>query len=333
MAVFALRFDFRNPAFADASMADRFTAALDMAEWADRLGFASIVLSEHHGSDDGYLPAPLPLAAAVAARTRDIAVTISAIPAPLHDPVRLAEEIAVVDLISRGRVSAVLVNGYVQDEFDMAGVTTKDRVRLTTETVRTLREAWTGKPFEFRGRSVRVTPTPFREGGPSIVLGGSVEAAARRAARIADGFMPSNPQIWEFYRDELARLGKPDPGPYFGTGTAFVHLSDDPERDWARILPFAMHEANAYGTNMAAAGTEGIGGYSTEHDADRLRESGQYRVVTPEDFVAELAAAGPYGFALFHPMMGGIPPELAWESLRLFETRVLPYVGGSGEGQ
>ncbi|GAA4991109.1 hypothetical protein GCM10023205_73720 [Yinghuangia aomiensis] len=324
MAVFALRFDFRNPDFAGTTMGERFAAALDMVEWADRLGFMAVTLSEHHGSEDGYLPAPLPLAAAITTRSRNMMINIAAVPAPLHDALHLAEEIAVVDLISQGRVGVVLANGYVQSEFDMFGVSMKDRARLTTETVHTLRAAWTGEPFEYRGRTVRVTPKPFQPGGPPIILGGSVEAAARRAARIADGFMPSSAGVWDFYRDEMVTLGKEDPGPYFGVGTEFLHLSKDPDRDWERIAPYAMHESNAYGANMAAAGTEGIGGFSVAENADALRRTGQYRVITPQQFAAELNAAGTAAFGLFHPLMGGIPPELAWESLRLFESEVLP---------
>lgn len=327
MTVFTLRFDFRNPGFADTDMADRYAAALDMAEWADGLGFAAVTLSEHHGSDDGYLPAPLTLAAAVAARTRRMVINISAIPAPLHDPLHLAEQIAVVDLLSRGRVSVVLANGYIASEFDMFGVSLRDRAALTTETVHALRAAWTGRPFEFRGRAVRVTPTPFQPGGPRISLGGSVEAAARRAARIADGFVPSWPGVWDHYRDERVKLGHPDPGPHFGGNTNFVHLSEDPDRDWELIAPHAMHESTAYGAHAAAAGTQGRGGgYRVPEHPDDLRKSGQYRVLTPGEFAGELRAAGDGAFAVFHPLMGGIPPELAWRSLRLFEAEVLPHI-------
>lgn len=326
MAVFALRFDLRNPDFADVGMGERYAAALDMAVWAERHGFMTVALSEHHASPDGYLPRPLPMAAAIAARTTNILVNIAAIPAPLHDPLHLAEELAVVDLISRGRVGVVLANGYAVDEFAMFGRSLADRVRHTTETVRTLRAAWTGEPFEFRGRTVRVTPTPYQPGGPPIVLGGSVEAAARRAARIADGFLPSNPGVWEFYRDERIKLGHEDPGPYFGGDTGFVHLSKDPDADWERIAPYALHEANSYAALMADAGTSGrdVGGYASASSADELRETGQYRVVTPEQYADELRAMGPAAFGVFHPMMGGIPPQLAWESLKLLEMEVIP---------
>ncbi|NUP33215.1 MAG: LLM class flavin-dependent oxidoreductase [Streptomycetaceae bacterium] len=307
-------------------MADRYSAALDMAAWADRLGFAAVTLSEHHGFADGYLPAPLTLAAAVAARTERIHLTIAAIPAPLYDPVRLAEEIAVVDLVSRGRLTVVLANGYMDSEFAMLGVEMRDRARLTTEAVAVLRGAWSGEPFEHRGRTIRVTPTPFRPGGPRILLGGAVEAVARRAARIADGFVPNWPGVWEHYRDERTRLGHPDPGPFTGTVGRFLHVSAHPERDWERILPHALHESTEYGSHAAASGTAGKGTYEVPDSPESLQKNGQYRVVTPDELVAELKAAGPGAALGFHPLMGGIPPELAWESLRLFEREVLPHL-------
>jgi alkanesulfonate monooxygenase SsuD/methylene tetrahydromethanopterin reductase-like flavin-dependent oxidoreductase (luciferase family) len=326
MTYFALRFDFRNPPVAGTAMADRYAAALDMAEWADGLGAVAITLSEHHGSADGYLPSALTMAAAMAARTRNARLVIAAVVAPLHDPLRLAEEAAVVDLISGGRLDLCLVNGYVASEFTMFGEDITKRAARTTETVAALRGAWAGGPFEYRGRTVQVTPTPAQPGGPKISLGGSTEPAARRAARIADGFMPSNPGIWECYRDEMVKLGRDDPGPYPGGGTDFVHLSHDPDAGWATIAPFAMHEVNAYGTWMAEAGTGAAGGYVPAADSEALRATGQYRVITPEDMVVELKAKGPFGFAALHPLMGGIPPEVAWESLRLFEHEVLPHV-------
>ncbi|WP_345679118.1 LLM class flavin-dependent oxidoreductase [Yinghuangia aomiensis] len=304
-------------------MSDRYAAALDMAVWADRLGFAAVTLSEHHGFADGYLPAPLTMAAAVAARTERLHIIIAAAPAPLYDPVRLAEEAAVVDLLSRGRLTLVLANGYMASEFAMLGISMRDRAKLTTEAVRVLRAAWSGEPFEHRGETIRVTPTPAIPGGPRILLGGAVEAAARRAAHIADGFVPNWPGVWEHYRDERLKLGHPDPGPFIGTVGTFLHVSRDPERDWPRILPYAMHESVEYGTHAAASGTSGRGTYEVPDSADELRRSGQYRVVTPDVLLTELKAAGPAAQVGLHPLMGGIPPELAWESLRLFESEVL----------
>jgi alkanesulfonate monooxygenase SsuD/methylene tetrahydromethanopterin reductase-like flavin-dependent oxidoreductase (luciferase family) len=324
MALFGIRFDFRNPPHAGTTMTERYRAALDMVEWADGLGFVAATLSEHHGSADGYLPSPLPMAAAFAARTQQIRINVAAIIPSFHDPIRLAEDIAVVDCISGGRLDIVLTNGYVESEFAMFDRALGERPKRTSAAVHTLRKAFAGEPFEHEGRTVSITPSPHQPGGPSITLGGSSEPAARRAARIGDGFLPSSPALWDYYRDECAKVGKPDPGPYMGGDTSFFHVSTDPDADWDRIAPFAMHEVNAYGEWMAEAGVAGVGGYESISDADALRETGQYRVITPDELVDELKAKGEFGFAMFHPLMGGIPPELGWQSLRLFESEVLP---------
>jgi alkanesulfonate monooxygenase SsuD/methylene tetrahydromethanopterin reductase-like flavin-dependent oxidoreductase (luciferase family) len=322
MVLFGLRFDLRNPPFAGVSMAERYQATLEMSAWADRLGVMFINLSEHHGSDDGYLPSPLPMAAAIAARTTSTRIAINAIVAAFHDPLRLAEDVAVVDLISQGRLDLTIAGGYARHEFDMFGVSLSERPRRVRETVATLRAAWTGEPFEYRGRTVQVLPAPAQSGGPRIVLGGSSEAAARRAARIADGFLPSEPQFWEFYRDEMVQLGNADPGPYFTGTTDVVLLDHHPDSAWAQYLPYFLHESAAYGSmrdddDVATS-------YRTPVDAEELRASGQYRVLTPQQYLQELTEAGPAAFALLHPMVGGIPPDAAWTTLHLFEHEVVP---------
>ncbi|MET7775290.1 LLM class flavin-dependent oxidoreductase [Streptomyces mirabilis] len=321
MTAFALRFDFRNPAQAGTTMADRYAAALDMAEWADRLGCARITVSEHHGSPDGYLPAPIPMLAAMAARTTDVRFLVAALIAPFHDPLLLAEEMIVLDNLSRGRVDLVVAGGYVHEEFALFGVPMNERAKRVTEVVTTLKAAFTGEEFTYRGRTVRLTPAPFRPGGPSISLGGSTEPAARRAARIADGFIPSVSEVWEYYRDEVLKLGRPDPGPSPIGRNQVVALAEDPDKGWEQMAPFFLHETNAYGAWQAqdhlAAPFHSVTG------ADELRESGQYRVLTPERFVAELKSS-PRPFTQLHPLCGGMPMELAWSSLRLFEREVLP---------
>ncbi|HVS69566.1 MAG TPA: LLM class flavin-dependent oxidoreductase, partial [Mycobacteriales bacterium] len=120
--MFGMRFDFRSPEFAGVSMADRYAAALEMAEWADRLGCVSLTVSEHHGSPDGYLPSPLPMLAAMAARTTNVRLMVAAVIVPFYDPLRLAEDLIVLDHLSKGRVDVILAGGYVGEEFEMFGV-------------------------------------------------------------------------------------------------------------------------------------------------------------------------------------------------------------------
>jgi alkanesulfonate monooxygenase SsuD/methylene tetrahydromethanopterin reductase-like flavin-dependent oxidoreductase (luciferase family) len=191
-----------------------------------------------------------------------------------------------------------------------------------TETVETLRSAWTGEPFGFRGRTVRVTPTPYQPGGPKIVMGGSSEPAARRAARIGDGFIPSVPEVYEFYRDECQVLGKPDPGPWLGGDTVSTFVAEDPEAEWDVLAPYLLHETNAYGAWQAQ--TDNLAtGFVTVADAAELRTKERYRILTPEAYLEDLRAAGDFAFAMLHPMCGGIPPELAWRHLELFNARIL----------
>ena len=297
--LFGLRFDFRNPSFAGTSMADRYAAALDMAEWGDGLGCVTIALSEHHSSPDGYLPSPLPMLAAMAARTTNVRFMVAALIAPFYDPLRLAEDLVVLDHLSRGRVDLIVAGGYVQ-----RGVRHVRRAHeragsaRVTEAVATLKAAFTGEPFEHRARTVQVTPAPFRPGGPGIMLGGSSEAAARRAARIADGFLPSVPEVWDFYRDEVQQLGRPDPGPSPIGENQTIVLAEDVERGWEQVGPYFLHETNAYGTWLAQ--NDGAGPYRAVAGIDELRAQGQYRVLTPDEH-SPSSRPPPFPFALLPP--------------------------------
>jgi alkanesulfonate monooxygenase SsuD/methylene tetrahydromethanopterin reductase-like flavin-dependent oxidoreductase (luciferase family) len=323
-ALFVLRFDLRNPAHAQTAMADRYDAVLEMAEWADRLGCVSLVLSEHHGAEDGYLPSPLPMAAAIAARTTDVRINIAALLAPFYDPVRLAEDLLVIDHLSRGRVDLILALGYVRQEFELYGIDRRDRVRRLTEVVEVLHGAFRGEPFEVDGRTIQITPGPYREHGIRLTLGGSSEPAARRAARLGTAFLPSVPEVWDHYREESIALGRPDPGPCtIPEDNRIVALAEDPDEGWAQMAPFFLHEMNAYGAWWEQ---EQIGSpYRPVATADELRATGKYAVLTPEQYVEELRAM-PFPLAFLHPMCGGMPIDLAWSSLRLFEERVLPVV-------
>ena len=283
MPLLGLRYDLRCAPFDATTPADLVATALDQCAWADRLGFATVTLSEHHGSPDGYLPSPLVLGAAIAARTRNLRLLLAALIAPLHDPIRLAEDIAVLDVISGGRVLPVVAAGYVESEFRAFGRRLADRARVMDEIVPLLERAWTGEPFEYRGATVRVTPRPVQRPRPPIFMGGASAAAARRAARQADHFIPTVPELFAIYRDERVKLGKPDAGPLPRTTGNFLYVAEDPDRAWQRIAPYALHETNAYGTWMAESGTTGP--YRPIRDADALRASGQYQVMTPDELI------------------------------------------------
>jgi alkanesulfonate monooxygenase SsuD/methylene tetrahydromethanopterin reductase-like flavin-dependent oxidoreductase (luciferase family) len=320
MVMLALRFDLRNPAFAGVSSGDRIRAAVDMAEWADTRGGVAVSISEHHSSDDGYMPSPLIFAAAAAARTRNSAISIGALLTPFYDPIRLAEDLAVLDNLSGGRINLILGGAYVATEFELYGVPSNERGARVEKAVDTLRKAWTGQPFEYEGRTVQVTPAPDRPGGPPLIIGGSSNAAARRAARIGDGYAPTGPESWEAYRAEMTKLGKPDPGPSQLGPVVTTYIDENPEDAWEELAPYFLHETNSYGEWLAGAGADGPYKVTTAQD---LRSTGQYRIITPDECQAELDAMGEAAMLMLHPMVGGIPPERAWRMLELVERTLL----------
>jgi alkanesulfonate monooxygenase SsuD/methylene tetrahydromethanopterin reductase-like flavin-dependent oxidoreductase (luciferase family) len=319
MVMSAIRFDLRVPSFSTTTHAELYAACLEQCAWAEAQGIDAVALSEHHGVDDGYLPAPITLAAAIAGRTKRIAINIAAVLLPLHDPVRVAEQLAVVDLVSGSRLSVVVGLGYRHEEFEMAGVDRTQRGKLLEEYVDVLRQAWTGEPFTWRGRTIRVTPRPRT---PLVILnGGSTPAAARRAARLRTGFFPAvgDASLADVYQAECARLGFAGGFVMMPSGPGFVHVTEDPERDWARIAPHALYDAQTYAQWQTRGQRSQV--HVEAQNADELRRSGVYRVVTPDECVA---LAKETGRLLLHPLMGGIPPALGWASLELVAAKVLP---------
>jgi alkanesulfonate monooxygenase SsuD/methylene tetrahydromethanopterin reductase-like flavin-dependent oxidoreductase (luciferase family) len=319
MIMIGLRYDLRVPPFSSTTHAAQYRACLDQCVWADKIGLHFVALSEHHGVEDGFMPSPLTLAAAIAGCTKRIPINIAAMLLPLHDPIRVAEQVATIDLISGGRLNFIAGLGYRHEEFAMAGVDRAQRGRLLEEYIEVMRKAWTGEAFEWRGRTIRVMPKPQSQ--PLIMIGGSTEKAARRAARLRCGFSPAigDPQLATIYNDECARVGFAGGFVSLPGGPGFVHVSEDPERDWVRIAPHALYDAQTY------AAWQTPGQRSQVHDAaqtlDDIRKSDVYRVVTPDQCVA---IAHEFGRVLLHPLMGGLAPDLGWESLRLFEQKVLP---------
>ncbi len=324
MALTILRFDLRAPSFSPASRRDLYAAALDMAAFADEKGFTTVVLSEHHGTGDGYLPSPLAFAGCVLGRTKRIPVSIAALLVPLHDPLALAEALAVLDLSSGGRVAVTAGLGYRPEEYAAFGKDWKQRGRLLDECLGVLLQAWTGEPFSYRGRTVRVTPKPATEPHPMLMVGGLSAAAARRAARFRLPFQPSSDdeELVRLYEEACREQGfqggfvvRP------GSGEQIL-VSEDPERAWAQVGPHWLHDAMSY------AGWQQPGRKTAVHSSattvEALRAEGKYRVLTPEQCVERARAGGPLASTVLHPLCGGTPAEVGWRSLELYADKVLP---------
>ena len=244
---FSAAFDMRAPDWG-APRAELYAAAVEMAAFADRIGLNGINLMEHHGSEDGYLPQPFLLASAMAAVTKTIQFSLGAVLLPLHDPVMVAEQVAILDLISGGRCRIIFGAGYVPSEFAMFNTSTKDRAKRLDAGIEIVLRALRGERFEKDGRPIFVRPLPTRDPADIILAGGAVPASAKRAARFDIGLGPMNPDIVDVYLAECERLGqqprtyfRPVPGMPLG-----VHLCEDPEAGWQAIERHAVHVITEY---------------------------------------------------------------------------------------
>ena len=312
--MFTIRFDMRAPNWAGPA-ADLYAAAIDMCAWAETRGAVLAVLSEHHGADDGHLPAPLMLASAIAARTRSLAILLAAVSLPLWDPVRLAEEMSVLDLISRGRVSYAFGVGHRSSEYEQFGIDMATRGRVADEILAVLGPLVRGESVVYRGRTIRVTPPCGSPTGPMVLIAGGSKAAARRAGAFGLGFISQtdSPGLKEFYEDQCRAHGH-EPGiiqfPVRGAPTA-VFVADDVDAAWDALGPYLLHDAI-----MAASyrpHDDSVASITRADSVAALRaEDGPYRIFTPDE-AAEYVRGG--RLLPLHPLCGGVPPDVAWPYL------------------
>jgi alkanesulfonate monooxygenase SsuD/methylene tetrahydromethanopterin reductase-like flavin-dependent oxidoreductase (luciferase family) len=298
---------------------DYYDAAREMAVFCDARACAGISIPQHHASPDGYLPSPLVLASALAAATERVPIMCMALLLLHYDPVKLAEDMAVLDIVSHGRVSYVIGLGYRPEERAMFEVDSTTLAATMEESIGILRAAWTGEEFEHprRGR-MRVTPKPHSPGGPMLSYGGHSLAAARRAARLGMMLMAegSRPELEEAYAEEAARCQVAPVGCLMtppGAPTS-LFVAEDVDRAWDEIGPYMLRDALAYGEWNKARGGATIASLSAAQTVEDLRaEKGSYRVVTPHE-VRTMVDTGQA--AVLDPLCGGLPPAVAWPYLR-----------------
>jgi probable F420-dependent oxidoreductase len=258
---------------------DRYAETLDLSEKLEALGYDSVWTTEHHFVDDGYMPSLLVTSAAIAARTSTISIGTGVILAPLHDPIRLAEDASTVQAISKGRLILGLGLGWSKTEFAALGVDIAQRGKSMTETLQILPKAWTGEPFTWDGDvysypELGVRPSVDRK--IPVVIGGGVDAAVRRAARYADGFF-SNAAPERFVEqvtcatEEMERIGR-DPASFrwIYYGVMFPGPLDDIiESVWHQTWKYSDMEASTTRTGIAA----------TPHLSDEMRSKMEKRVI------------------------------------------------------
>ncbi len=324
-------YDFRNPPRWQRDDTALYGELLEQIEWVDTLGFSTVWLSEHHFTDEGYLPGLMPMLAALAMRTSRVRLGTAVLLAPLYHPLRLAEEAAVVDILSGGRLDLGIAPGYRVSEFAAMGVDKRERGGRTDEIIELLLQAWrsgsvTADGRYYRYQDVPVTPRPVQRPIP-IWIGGSTLAAARRAGRHGLAFMPdsgSPAEVYPAYREACAAAGHP-PGEI--ATNMVVYVCDDPEQGWNDVKEHYFYVYQTYQRWFAEAG-DLIQVGTPLTDPDQL--SRQTHIVgTPETVVEAIRARRqryPFDRLIFWARPPGLPIEQSTRSLELFATKVLPQI-------
>ena len=307
-------------------MTDVYSATVEQAVLADELGFDHIWFSEHHFLEDGYLPAFQPLAGAIAARTTQIRISNDIALLPLYHPVRLAEELAVLDHISNGRMEFGIGMGYVPKEFEAFGVPLKNRVSMTDEAIEILRLAWKDEPFSFKGKryelsNINVYPKSVQPLGPPLWIAAMKEPGALRAARFETNLLPQGRRedVLDPWRNELKTQGK-DPNDYRVGIIRSVYVTDDKERDWPVIREAERFRMGVYNTFMAETPDEYGWG-----SGDGIPQN--VIIGTPREVISQLKAfIDAYGITdiATSGLPPGVDPEFMANNLERLAREVIP---------
>jgi len=312
-----------------------YDQCLEEIRFADSLGFRTVRIPESHGHDDGMAAAPLTVLAAVAAVTNTLRLMTYAIPLALHNPRMIAEQAAVVDLLSSGRLELGVGAGGRTAQFDVFGVSPSTRGRRAENALRALRTALTtgvlhdGKD----GQPVPISPRPAQDNLP-IYYGGLSSPAVHRAVRMADGCLPYDyiaPErnLPAFYAEKLIpalqHSGRDLSSFFFGVGVV-LWATDDPERAWdTTIQPALAYRQQKY---LEWSGHEdALEGMTSK----ALRQG--VLVGTPEDLARRLRATherAPWHDLAFWHRLPGVPHEDAMEHLELTSRRLIPLLGDKG---
>ncbi len=259
---FGLWYSFRNPSAWKVDDFELYEQHLEQIAWAENIGYDRVWLTEHHFCEDGHAPSILPLAAAVAVKTSRIKISTGVLLLPLHNAVRVAEDSATIDILSKGRFELGIGVGYRPAEFGGLGVNQRDRGTLTDEGLDVLIPLLEGQSLSYSGRhynftDLKIMPVPIQKPTPPIWIGGFVPAAAKRAARYGSGYIGFGDmkKLTECFLEERSKLGK-EGKPSLAGGHFWLITSKTPKKTFKEIAPHVLYQMQMYNKWLKEAGQD-----------------------------------------------------------------------------
>ena len=325
--------DFRNPAPWRRPWAAFYAEMMDFIVHAENLGFEGIWLPEHHATEDGFLPSPMPVLGAIAARTRRVKIGTAVALAPLHHPVRFAEECALVDILSDGRLEMAIAVGYRRRETQAFGVPFEKRGRRTDAFIEIVRALWAGETVtheseHFSIRDTAIMP-PAPRGHIPLYIGGFSQKALIRAARLGDGYH-GKIEGYADYVEKLVACGKDPASAKIRDHDLDFFVARDPDAAWAELGPHMLYNIETYSRWMH----EDQADYDIDMEVmikpmtlDELRASGRVKILTPAQAIDHFEGMLARCPALEHFMMfvpAGMSPKRFAAYAELFAEEVMP---------
>ena len=257
-------YDFRNPPDSGTSHPTVYAEILEQVKWSDANGADLVWFTEHHFVDDGYLPSWVPVAGAMAAVTNNVIFGTDICLLPFNHPIRLAEDLAVLDNLSGGRIELGLGMGYAPHEFRGFRLPVSRRVSLMNEGIEVLQRCFTGERFSYHGKryqfdDVKITPGYVQEGGPPLWIAAMSEPGALRAAHYNTHFLPQGGRE-KSYDPWLAKLKEDgrDPTDHRIGILRSILVTENKQEDWPLIRAAEKYRMRFYEKVFEESG-EGFG--------------------------------------------------------------------------